>query len=888
MRWIRRIFVVFCLVATCLIVWAAIFARQSGFTESWITAIEREFLNRGYHVNIEKITLGAFRGLVAENVTFYEGPQRIQEIASLDDVYLDVDLSRIFSKEVSVNTLDVEDASLSLPLDPANPNGGRRLRVENLSGRVVITESMIEIVKAEAEVSNFDLEIKGSLLRAPEDDGEEGKGARKKETDETLSQWRRTIQGVLREVEKFEFPGERPRIAVEFRSDLDDLATTTAKARLSAGTVRRKGRTYEISELRARVQFDGFTQKATLDEFLLRDDSGEMNLTGSWSGEGNLFEFETESGVDLASLVGLFWRDRLFKEVVFFESPRITANGHVDIDRIGEDSGGFPGEVLGEFQAERFVSRGTVFEGLNAGFSVADDRFYVRNLRLDHQSGVAFLNLKSEPESGEASVQYQAEVKLDPNVFRPFLPEGGRKFLDAWGFDDSSTVYFAAAGSGASWDPGTWTNQGVIDLRNFRLKGVPFLEMEADFESRGPQHWFREVALVREEGRIVAEMAQFDPVAKIWNVKGVTSTVELVEGARAFNEKLAEALSRYRFEEPPTVRLSGQLDARRQEEVGDEPRRNELEISFETDSPASYTFLGKPLTAGHSSGEIAVSGSRVHLRNLRAGVFGGNLELEYDAKNVRSPARPFDATLRVGGMPLEAITALYGSTRKARGTVGGIFHLSGNAGDVSSLNGHGTAEVTEGNLFAIPLLGPLSRKIDEEEGGDAGPNIVREARAVFEVRNGVIHSEECEALTDSFRVRAAGTVSLVDKSVDFEAAVNTKGGLSSAVLTPVSELLTFSCTGTVSEPVWKAKHISNLGKLPAQVITELAEIPVGGLRMLGQGIFGNREEKNGAATPEPARPETGGARKAPEAKGEGRSKLFPLLPLGNRKGGAKE
>ena len=64
--------------------------------------------------------------------------------------------------------------------------------------------------------------------------------------------------------------------------------------------------------------------------------------------------------------------------------------------------------------------------------------------------------------------------------------------------------------------------------------------------------------------------------------------------------------------------------------------------------------------------------------------------------------------------------------------------------------------------------------------------------------------------------------------------MNTRGELSSTVLTPVSELLTYSCTGTVREPVWKPKHISNLGKVPATLISELTNIPVEGLKRLGQ------------------------------------------------------
>ena len=162
-------------------------------------------------------------------------------------------------------------------------------------------------------------------------------------------------------------------------------------------------------------------------------------------------------------------------------------------------------------------------------------------------------------------------------------------------------------------------------------------------------------------------------------------------------------------------------------------------------------------------------------------------------------------------------------------------------------------------------------------------------------------TRDIEALTKAFRVKAAGTVSLVDQSVDLEAVVNTRGELSSTVLTPVSELLTYSCTGTVRDPVWKPKHISNLGKVPATLISELTNIPVEGLKRLGQfgqELFALPERamnsvngNNGTATPAPSdgaapAPATprergfpwGGLNGAGNPDAPAPRRLFPLLP----------
>lgn len=838
MRWIRRLFLILCFAATALLIWAGVYARKEGFTKSWRSAIERQFALRGYHVEIGKVTLGAFRGLVAEDVTLFEDKERTEPIAFLDDVFLDVDLSRILSKEISVNTLDVEDARLSLPLDPSDPDG-KRLEVENLSGRIVVTESVIEIVKAEAAIGEFDLEMKGKLVRAIERDGEKEKPDQKK-SDDAMAERREQLQGVLRELERYEFLQNRPKIVISFSGDLASPEDLTISATLEAEEFRKRGKTYAVSSLRIAVDYDGAERSADFTEFLLRDAQGEFSMTGGWSGETGHLQFALESGADLPSIAEMFWKDKRIREVVFFRPPQITAEGFIDLNSLGREGAGFPGELIGDFQAERFVTRGEVFTGLEFGFSIASKKYYLRNLRLDHQSGVAFLNLKYDPDGGDEVLQYQTEIKLDPHAFRPFFSEGGRKFASAWQFDESSTVYFAAQGGGPSGDARTWANTGVVDLRNFRLNGVAFLEMESEFQSIDGAHFFREVKMKRHDGAIVAELAKFDPENSLWEVDGVVWTTDLKEGASAFNKKLAESLTKYQFASPPTVRLSGKLDSRRAEDVGDEPRRNQLNIEFESDSTARYTFLGETVTAEKSRGKITVDRSRVHLQSLEAEVFGGTMRLEYDAKNVRSPQRPFEANVVLKNVPLEAITLLYADTETIRGRVAAAVSLSGNAGDITTLDGDGTATITDGNLFAVPLFGPLSKAVAKARPGEVreGANVAREARATLRMRDGIIYSEDFEALTDSFRVRAAGEVSLVDRTVDLEAVVNTKDALSSAVLTPVSELLTFSCTGTVTDPVWKAKHISNLGKVPAQVITELTTIPVEGLKKIGKGLFG--------------------------------------------------
>lgn len=840
MRLIRRLFLFFCLFLTGFVIWAGVHARKNGFSESWRNAIEAEFAYRGYYVEIGKITLGAFRGLVAEDIHFFRDAEKNFEIASVDDVYLDVDLSKILNKEISINTLDVADASLSLPVDPSEPSG-KTLKVENLSGRVVITESVIEIVSAEASIGNVELNLAGTLLRLPLDERSLTQEDNERNSEQ-LAARRYQISRVIEELERYDFLDEPAMIEVEFRGDLEDLSTMTARVEVESGQLSKKEESeYRVEGLSAIFRFDGQSREAEIESLSIRDEQGEIALTGRWDQEKNLIEFEMVSNADISSLVGFFWNDRKLGEVVFFTPPEIEMKGNLNLNELGRATWSFPGSVIGQFKSDRFVTRGTVFSGIDFGFSAEGEKAYVRNLRLDHKSGVAFANFKYEPGNGVQSIQYHTEIKLDPEAFRPFFYEGGRKFLDSWEFSENSAVYLAAVGEGENWDLKTWINKGVVDLRNFQLKGVEFREMEADFEAKSGQLWLYDIVLGRSEGEIVAEMVNFTPDKSQWEVKGVVSTVDLVKGTKAFNSKLSKYLERYRFNSHPTVKLAGFLDSKSEEEVREKPRNHQLAISFSCDDSAEYEFLGKVVPLSSPSGELEISGGRVHLTKLSAGVFDGSIELEYDALNVRSKDKPYDASVRVSRVPLEDVTRLYGGMEVATGRVDAVFHLSGRGGDVSKLNGHGAASIEDGELFALPVMGALAGflQVSPSNGG-----VAREAQATFQIEDGVLQTDDFVALADNVFVRSAGTISFADQSVDLEAVVNPKGALSRTILTPVSELLTFSCSGTLHEPVWTAKHISNIGKLPSQVINEMTQVPFEGLKAIRGGLFKPQAKEN--------------------------------------------
>ncbi|NNE94148.1 MAG: hypothetical protein HKN23_21075, partial [Verrucomicrobiales bacterium] len=729
MKLIRRLFVILCLVVLVAGIWGAVYARKVGFSNSWRQKIEEEVGKRGYFIDIGKLTLGPLRGLVAEDIRFYQTEKRQQEIAFVDDVFLDLDLSKVFDgdKQLSINTLDIQDAKLSLPLDPGNPESRAKLRVENLSGRLVVTENQIEVVRAQAEIEGIEISVKGSMFR-PENAAE--LFSKKDQTPEErrdelaeIAKQRSQARQLLREIQKLEYlEGDNPKLEIEFRSDLEDLTALQATGRFTASKFRRGS--YTVESLSVVAEYEGDRDRAFLKELHLRDDQGDLRMDASWQEDSNEVEFSLSSTVNLPQLVTSILNDpSVLGDVVFFSPPKLELEGTINLDDLAAKAqpelGPFrlPAEVIGTFHCDRFVSKGgEVFDGLEFDFAVEGEQFYARNIRLDHKTGMMLANVIYEPDQGERAFRYQAELKMDPRTFIPFVRlEETREFLNAWDFDpEKSNIYVASVGEGADFNAQEWRSKGVIDLRNFKLNGVAFTELETEYETDGMQQVFRNVRLARPEGEITADEARHDAKIKRWTLPEVISTVDLIEGATAFCPKEAErVLLPYQFGAPPRVILSGVIDGRKIEDIPGGVPDSVFSIQFSSEVPGKYEFLGQTLDLANPQGVVLIDRDVVHLKHFNAKIFGGHVGVDFKTIGASQPQPDFEAHVELKDIPFHELSGLYSDYQSTEGSLEGQMYLKGKIDDVSSIDGSGAAKIVNGDVFAIPMMGPLSKFIGE-------------------------------------------------------------------------------------------------------------------------------------------------------------------------------
>ena len=124
------------------------------------------------------------------------------------------------------------------------------------------------------------------------------------------------------------------------------------------------------------------------------------------------------------------------------------------------------------------------------------------------------------------------------------------------------------------------------------------------------------------------------------------------------------------------------------------------------------------------------------------------------------------------------------------------------------MEGRGELTVANGNIFAIPFLGPLSGVLDSIVPG-MGHTVARHAEANFTIRDGVIATEGLVVQGTGFSMIGHGKLLFLDDKMDFDMRINAQG-LPGVLLFPVSKLLEYTSDQTLSKPVWRLKIVPRL------------------------------------------------------------------------------
>jgi len=218
-----------------------------------------------------------------------------------------------------------------------------------------------------------------------------------------------------------------------------------------------------------------------------------------------------------------------------------------------------------------------------------------------------------------------------------------------------------------------------------------------------------------------------------------------------------------------------------------------------------YEFLGKTLSFDRVSTRLLITNDRLQIVDLRGALFSGNVLGNANISLAKDNGR-YHATLAVTNVDFPHLTGVYFSYyhyRNVRGQLSGTYDFDGFGSDTRKMYGTGRVAVTNGDVFAIPVLGPISEILNHILPG-AGYSVARNAGAKFTIRDGIIHSDDLNVSGQFFGVLGHGDIYFLDDKLDLDVRISAKGP--GIVLAPVYKLFEYKAEGSLKKPDWHPKR----------------------------------------------------------------------------------
>jgi hypothetical protein len=771
--WIRRAMKVTAVLVLGFLLWAGWYVYNKGFTRKWRHYVASEFRKRGVEVSIRRLTLDPLQGLVARDVKIVDEKDRDRVLAVISRIVLDVNYANLIQGQPFLNSVDLRGAHISLPLSGEDPLRSP-LRIARLSARILLPPQEIVLSQAEADVQGVRISATGRLInprvfrpRVPD-------------SSEEAAQLRRTVQQILDKLRSFEFRGEAPHIEIRFSGDLSNLETIFAEATLRGRDIRKAG--YKINRIEAAATFrDGLV---TLSKLTLADQSGKADAVGSFSPASGRAQFQLHSTLDLQGVLSAADIAGVARDFIFYEPPALELTGEINTRSESKV------KLLGRIDLGRFGVRSVIFDGFKSNFAWDGQRWFAQDARLVHRSGA----LSGDALQTASEFRTRIVSKLNLSKLLPLTPGKLAEFLSQWEFEHAPEIDVVAAGPAVAVE--SLQAEGRIQLGRTRFRDVPLKSAQAKFTLADGALTSQDFRVERAEGVGTGTVTYDFKKREVW-LSDVKTALFPADVAMWIEPKLVKDIAPYKFQQPPALAIDGVVQIGRSQ--GDD-----LTVMLQAPGRMDYVFLKKTLPFSDVAAALHFTDGKLAIRGATAALYSGNVSGEAEI-SLKKENPVYSARLEAKNVDFASLTQLYFQYEGSKGLLNAGYDFAGLGDHARAMHGRGNVQVLDGNVFAIPVLGPLSGLLDEIIPG-IGYNVARKASCTFEVADGVIKTDDLVVEGRGFSMIGGGKIYFLDDDLDFAIRINAQG-MPGVVLFPMSKLLEYAADGPLSDPVWRPKRL---------------------------------------------------------------------------------
>ncbi len=747
------------------------YLAKKGFSRNWRNKVVEELHKRGVEASVRRLTLDPFRGPIARDVRIYDYKKREKTLALVSEISLDINYAALFHHQPFLNALDIRNGDLTIPLPPVEGQVSNA-ELKHFRAHIYFPPERIEVSQAEGVFGGVRISASGQLIKRadyqPSPTNPDEEAARL-----------RLLQNLVTLLQGFKYPAAAPELQIKFSGDVSQLEDAHVEATLRGSRMLRGD--YEARNLFVAAEWKDHA--CTIPRLEWSDASGNFAGSGSWSRENRLANFQARSSVDLRPLLGSFGLGAMLQEVNFHSPPQIEASGSATI---GAPEKKF--EVVGKFAVEKFSWQAVDFEGATCEFAWDGARTMLRDIRLRHRSGQLNADLFDAPDDFRLNL----DSSLLPAAFEPVLPEKFRPLLRQWGGQRSPNIHLALRGTSRA--PASWHGEGTLALGRTRFRGVWMNSASANLRFGDGILAVDDFRVTRDEGTGTGSFAYDAPKREI-RLTNVETTLKPTDAIMWIEPRFYEHVVPYRFHRTPHVTANGVV------QFGP-GKQTHLQIDVDAPTGMDYTFLDKVLPFDRIAGQLLFTDDRLQILGLKGKLFTGELAGGADISLAKNDRR-YSARIEVEKADFPKLTDLYFKYKTAEGDLSGHFDFSGVGSDARFLKGDGLVKVEDGNVFAIPVFGPLSELVSKMFAG-AGYSVAHEGSAPFSIKEGVIHTDKLRVSGALFAMIGHGDVDFLKNKLDFDIRIDAKGA--GALLTPLYKLFEYHGEGSLSKPIWRPKR----------------------------------------------------------------------------------
>lgn len=752
--------------------WGGWYLANKGFGRQWRLKVVEELRKRGVEASVRRLTLDPFRGLVAQDVRIFDFNNRDTPLASISEVSLDLNYSALLHHKPFLNAVDVRGADVIFP-NTSGDAQAPKAQLRQFRAHVYFPPEQIYISQAEGVFCGIRISATGQLIKRDD---------YKPTREITDTEWRermQLLQHIAAELGRCNFAGGPPSLQVKFSGDIAQMELAQIEGVFRGERIQRGN--YEMKAVAVSGEWRDRQLNITQCEWT--DSRGDFAARASWNGVTSAADFQIQSSVDAKQFLEAFGFGRFLADATFSASPNLTISGSANFSTTTPRL-----NAIGRVALGKFTYKNVPFLSLAADFSWDGERTMLRDVRVRHETGELLVDMFDGPNDFRLNV----ESSLNPTSLGAIAPVGLQQFLSEWEWLRAPAIRMSIRGP--THDPETWTGDGTIALQRTRFRGVWMNSAKADVRFGHGAVTFQNLRVTRDEGAGSGGFT-YDFGKHEVRVENVTTTLRPSDAIYWIDPKLHKFVVPYNFRSPPHLSVNGVVTFH---------GRRETRLVIDVDAPSGmdYVFIGKTLPFDRMRGRIVITDDQVQLEQVEGGLFDGVVRGTADISTVKGDPH-HHASIAVDGIDFPRLTQLYFKYETARGRMSGTYDFDGVADNARAMRGTGKIKVSNGDVFAIPVFGPLSGLISGIFPG-AGYSVAKQADASFTIANGVIHTDDFKVSGKLFGMLGHGDILFLDNKLDFDIRISASGP--GAVLTPMYKLFEYKGEGSFSKPTWHPKR----------------------------------------------------------------------------------